>query len=295
MTREAAASRASPGDLVFSARVVNLVRPMLLRNEDIVARVVQIGRTLVVDNQIDTTEHHFTFSVLIEPLPNAFSLPSGDVYVTTGLLNLLAGPDDLAAVLAREIALVDSGAFGRGVRPEGATDAVAFAAAGALASVALYFTFSPIVEYLRSDQVTPASQIAPLVFGGLVVLPSGLVSRSRRSRLNQARVAGELLMGRQPLPTAFDGKLLRVVYEGYESDVEMAADSRAVDLAARAGYDPGALVRVLENLHVAGGKGLSHLKSATPGIARRLAQLDSRGLKPAAPRRSPTEIWEDFH
>ena len=45
----------------------------------------------------------WAFRVLDDPSPNAFALPGGYVYVTRGLLALLASGDELAAVLAHEI------------------------------------------------------------------------------------------------------------------------------------------------------------------------------------------------
>src|SRR6266446_4329156 len=43
------------------------------------------------------------FSALRDPVPNAFALPNGSVYVTTGLLALLDNESEVAAVLAHEL------------------------------------------------------------------------------------------------------------------------------------------------------------------------------------------------
>ena len=42
------------------------------------------------------------FRVMNEPLPNAFALANGSIYVTTGLLSLLENEAQLASVLAHE-------------------------------------------------------------------------------------------------------------------------------------------------------------------------------------------------
>jgi Zn-dependent protease with chaperone function len=47
---------------------------------------------------------HYRFYIMQEEQPNAFALPGGQVVVTTGLLDLAQGPDELAAVVAHEIA-----------------------------------------------------------------------------------------------------------------------------------------------------------------------------------------------
>jgi beta-barrel assembly-enhancing protease len=46
------------------------------------------------------------FRLLRDPLPNAFALPGGSVYLTTGLIALLENYDQLAGVLAHEVAHV---------------------------------------------------------------------------------------------------------------------------------------------------------------------------------------------
>lgn len=52
-------------------------------------------------------EHvHWRFRVLRDPLVNALALPSGSIYVNTGLLALLENDDQLAGVLGHEVAHV---------------------------------------------------------------------------------------------------------------------------------------------------------------------------------------------
>jgi len=46
----------------------------------------------------------YKFYIMEEPLPNAFSLPGGHMVVTTGLMYLVDGPEELAAVMSHEIA-----------------------------------------------------------------------------------------------------------------------------------------------------------------------------------------------
>ncbi len=49
---------------------------------------------------------NYRVTILNSPVPNAFALPSGDVYVTRGLLALASDSAEIAAVLAHEIAHV---------------------------------------------------------------------------------------------------------------------------------------------------------------------------------------------
>src|SRR5881227_2929035 len=43
------------------------------------------------------------FRALRDPVPNAFALPNGSIYVTTGLLALVDNESEVAAVLAHEL------------------------------------------------------------------------------------------------------------------------------------------------------------------------------------------------
>jgi predicted Zn-dependent protease len=52
------------------------------------------------------TASQYKFYLMQHPLPNAFALPGGHVVVTTGLLEMAARPEELAGVVAHEIAHV---------------------------------------------------------------------------------------------------------------------------------------------------------------------------------------------
>jgi predicted Zn-dependent protease len=81
---------------------------------------------------------HWRFLVLRDPLVNSFSLPDGTVYLSTGLLSLLENDDQLASVLAHEIAHVTNGdafAFQREYRKKETVRSVSTLAAVASSSV----------------------------------------------------------------------------------------------------------------------------------------------------------------
>jgi len=50
--------------------------------------------------------YQFQFRLLDDPMPNAFALPGGRIFVTTGLLHSVSRPEEIAGVLAHEIAHV---------------------------------------------------------------------------------------------------------------------------------------------------------------------------------------------
>jgi beta-barrel assembly-enhancing protease len=65
------------------------------------------GFTLVQNSRAKDTPWQFEFHLLKDPKTvNAFALPGGQVFITTGLYNLFSTKDQLAAVLAHEIAHV---------------------------------------------------------------------------------------------------------------------------------------------------------------------------------------------
>lgn len=61
----------------------------------------RLGAAIVADKKLENVE--WKFRVLRDPVPNAFALPNGSIYINTGLLALLEDESQLAAVLAHEV------------------------------------------------------------------------------------------------------------------------------------------------------------------------------------------------
>lgn len=90
-----------PRQTVLSNQFCNLLRPIFVESDTLLARIDSI------DNRLQTAEGSSAPSesrihVLNHPTPNAFSIAPNDIYLTTGLLDLLKNEDELAIVLARE-------------------------------------------------------------------------------------------------------------------------------------------------------------------------------------------------
>ncbi len=73
----------------------------LVRDEEIVTRVNQIGRMLA--RYSNRPDHAWRFGVLNSDTVNAFSAPDGYVFITRGLYQMAANDDKLAAILSHEI------------------------------------------------------------------------------------------------------------------------------------------------------------------------------------------------
>lgn len=67
-------------------------------------RVTRIGYALASHSGFE--KYPFTFAVIDMPIPNAFALPAGQIFVTRGMLDLDLSDDMLAALLGHEIAHV---------------------------------------------------------------------------------------------------------------------------------------------------------------------------------------------
>ena len=65
------------------------------------AYLTRVGMAIVADKKLENVE--WKFRALRDPVPNAFALPNGSIYVNTGLLGLLDDENQLAAVLAHEV------------------------------------------------------------------------------------------------------------------------------------------------------------------------------------------------
>lgn len=63
--------------------------------------LTRVGNAVVADRKVENVA--WKFRALRDPVPNAFALPNGSIYINTGLLALLEDENQLAAVIAHEI------------------------------------------------------------------------------------------------------------------------------------------------------------------------------------------------
>ncbi len=69
-----------------------------------IALVESVGNKIVNNTEATRSKYKFDFHVLADTRTiNAFALPGGQIFITTGLLNLLKTEDELAGVLGHEI------------------------------------------------------------------------------------------------------------------------------------------------------------------------------------------------
>lgn len=75
---------------------------LVLHDEAANAYLRRIGQSLVPKG-LELERVSWSFRVLRDPQPNAFALPNGSIYVTTGLILLVDNESQLAAIIAHEL------------------------------------------------------------------------------------------------------------------------------------------------------------------------------------------------
>lgn len=79
----------------------------LLSNVELERYVAQVGYTIALESDRPETFKGYSFGVLQSDSINAFAAPGGFVFVTTGAIRAMQSEDELAGVLAHEIAHVN--------------------------------------------------------------------------------------------------------------------------------------------------------------------------------------------
>ncbi len=184
----------------------------LYQDNETQAAIDQIGARLLQGGIARDSGWPFEFSVLDDPnTVNAFALPGGQTFITTGLLGLLETEDEVAGVMAHEM-----------------THVLARHSAQAIA---------------KNDLTNGLI--------GAVAVGSGDANAAQTA----AMVAGMINMK-------------------YGRDDELQADKIGVCLMISAGYDPEAMVRVMQVLAEAGGgSSQPEFASTHPSPDNRIEQI----------------------
>jgi predicted Zn-dependent protease len=70
-------------------------------NPELTAYIKAVGDKLT--DQMDAPLFEYRYTILATPEPNAFSIPGGHLYITTGMFPFLESEDELACIMAHEI------------------------------------------------------------------------------------------------------------------------------------------------------------------------------------------------
>lgn len=213
-------------------------------------RISQIGERIArVSSRPDIK---YAFRIINDPSVNAYSAAGGMIYITTGLLDFIESADELAAVIAHEIAHVVKS--------------------------------HQIDSFYEPHRSKRTAQIAGTILG--VVLAAGLSAATARgghfvSSLGQS--LGDLAFRIAPLMTYV---MAASVTTGYGKEQELDADALAIEYTKRAGYDARAFIDLLRKLtsfrdriEVAEKKYASKLVNAEPGLEERIERVEEVFLR----------------
>jgi len=177
------------------------------------ARVNRIGYELA--QQSGFTRFPFTFTLVDMPVPNAFALPGGQIFITRGMLDLGLDDDMLAAVVGHEIGHVTLEHFKRMQRK-----------ANLLSVLGNLLVAGVVINESNRDRNT--SYQAPYD-------PRVGYDNPSASRI-QGAAAASLILG-------------ELLLRSYSRDHEDEADQEGQRLSALAGYDPDGARRVWEKMN----------------------------------------------
>jgi len=192
------------------------VRPQA---DPVSAYVTNVGMRIAANCSNPYPATGYRFAVVDYPAPNAIATPGGVILISTGMLKFLKSEDELACVLAHEIAHVEER---QAMLSEDVDD---FAAVSDLTLMGPDFLKEVIEDSLEGSDLSP--ELRKLVVDGAA------------SQLS-AWMKGAI----QDLGT----EMWRQAADPGQSD-ECAADIRGIALAAASGYDIGAMDSILARIN----------------------------------------------
>ena len=150
--------------------------------------VSDVGNRLI--SYLDKPLFDYKFQLVSELTPNAFALPGGYIYISTGLLAILNSEDELACILGHEI--------------------------------------------IHSNNRHTVKQIKGSILPKILEVPGDLIGVLHHD-------LGVIF--NTPIQTSN-----ALLFASYGREFEKAADHLGVELAAKSGYDPSAMLSVLNRL-----------------------------------------------
>ena len=157
-------------------------------NADMTNYLQELGDRLVA--QLDEPLFEYQFHIIPDPTPNAFALPGGYIYITTGLLPIIKSEDELACIIGHEI--------------------------------------------IHSNNRHTIRQLRKSIFPKLLEVPGNLLGIINKN-------IGALINA--PITTSNS-----LLFASYSRKYETEADEEGIKLAAKAGYNPEAMISSLTRL-----------------------------------------------
>lgn len=211
--------------------------------------VLVVGRNLARYSSRPTLP--WTFAVVNNEAPNAFSAPGGYVFITTGLLRKITNEAQLAGVLSHEIAHV---------------------------------THKHAVNSYKDIKYTQCSLATQggvyLAEGAEAIMPAELKKAVNFAKYFEKPIDLDNADG-SFVKFLLDAVVEFVVSRGNGPELEFQADRTALELVSFAGYDPSEYEKFLTSLGSQGGGLFSHHPKTEDRVAK-LKELREGELKPFA-------------
>lgn len=225
---------AAPSRLgIYTDRLI-VANQTLVLSPGVQAAVERIGGRLAAAS--GNALPRYTFRILNNPQVNAFSTDGGFIYVTTGLLDACRSADELAAILAREVVHTNASHQSRFIREQQRKRSNEALVSGLLGLAA---TFG--AAYIAARQGDDAFfQERGGAWAGPYPSYGSSVATAFASRMLAdlgPALADQLCAG-----------LTETTVRGYGQKLELEADAGAIPLLRRAGFDPRAMLSILERL-----------------------------------------------
>lgn len=222
----------------------------ILYNERLQKRISEIGNRVAKFS--DKPDVKYIFRINNNPVINAYATTGGFVYINTGLLDILETEDELAAVIAHEIAHLNK---------------------------------KHLINFLyTAHRKKVTGQIAGSVLGatfatvgaiGVYAMP--VPSDSFRNAIYDKIVFDRAIKGGEEIGNAMTISMIK----GYGREQELEADACAVKYIHKAGYDPYAfigffkkLISVRDRLAINNDNYVSCLINADPGLEERAGNAE---------------------
>lgn len=218
-----------------------------LFNNAVNKRINEIGNRIVLAS--GGSDKGYAFRVINDPTINAHSAAGGFVYINTGLLDILENEDELAAVIAHEIAHIRKShhinrIYGAHKRAVAGKIISSIMMVGVIYGAAMSTAES-------STPTSPSPYFEPLVNIGTVISDKIVFATT-----------------------------VSMIF-GYERKQELEADRLAIQYAAKGGYDPNALIGVFKKLisirnrlGITPQNYISSLINANPGLEERIKNAE---------------------
>jgi len=221
----------------------------LLLDDTIIDKISKIGNCIVkVSNKPNIK---YTFRVVNDPTINAYSVAGGFVYINTGLLDIIESEDELAAVLAHEIAHISKSHQIKFIQ---ALHKQMFWAK--IGESLIYSIVYGSLETILRNRSTYYPYMDPLTLQGIQELAAFL---------------GEKI----------GDAILAAMSNGYNKKIEYEADCLAVKYLIKAGYNPDAMINLFkkliiirDKLHLTKENYISNLINAEPGLEARIKHVE---------------------